>query len=126
MANLVLAINGTWTPWVDTYIEVSDANRAKLKNAWISASYASHVLTITTQWYVTVAETSTVWAWGTPVASCWFGQYWCTDLVIQSDVKVQQNKEPLMTGYNYLCWTLYGKKTFTEWANRGIKVDILS
>lgn len=126
MATLVTAINGTGTPWADTYIALSAANRAKLKNAGISASYAAHVLTITSQGYVSMSETSTVWAFSTPVASCWFAQYGVTDLVIQSDVKVQANKEPLKTGYNYLCRTLYGKKTFAEWANRGIKVDIQS
>lgn len=48
MANLVLAINGTGTPAAGTYIALSAADRRTLKNAGITASYASHVLTITT------------------------------------------------------------------------------
>jgi hypothetical protein len=35
-------------------------------------------------------------------------------MVIQKDVAIQKNKEPKKTGYNYIAWTLYGIKTFTE------------
>ena len=122
MAQLVEAINGSGTPGADTYIEISAANRAKLNQAGVVASYAAHVLTLTTQGKPTLSETSTVGSWGTAVSHCWFGQYGVTDLVIQSDVKVQQNKSPLKTGYNYLCYTLYGIKTFVEGAQRGLRV----
>lgn len=126
MATLVTAINGTGTPWADTYIEISAENRAKLNQAWVVASYAAHVLTLTTQGKPTLSETSTVGSWGTSISHCWFGQYGVTDLVIQSDVKVQQNKDPLKTGYNYLCYTLYGIKTFAEGANRCVRVLVNS
>lgn len=127
LANIVLALNGTGTPGASTYIEVSTANRTILKNAAVSASSDGvHTITMTTQGYVAVSETSGVAAWGTIVASCRFGQYGITDLVIQENVSVQQNKEPKLTGYNYLCRTLYGKKTFTEGANRGVKVQIVA
>lgn len=126
MATLVTAINGTGTPGADTYIEVSAANRAILKNAGVVASYASHVLTLTTQGNVITSEASTVASRGVKEAHCWFGQYGVTDLVIQADVTVQQNKEPLLTGYNYLCYTLYGIKTFTEGANRCVKVNVVA
>ena len=126
MATLVTAINGSGTPWADTYIEISAANRAILKNAGVTASYATHVLTLTTQGNVITSETSTVASRGVKEAHCWFGQYGVTDLVIQADVTVQQNKEPLLTGYNYLCYTLYGIKTFTEGANRCVKVNVVA
>lgn len=45
-------------------------------------------------------------------------------MVIQKDVTIQKNKEPLKTGYNYLAYTLYGIKTFTEGAKRCIDVLI--
>lgn len=125
MATLVTAINGTGTPWADTYIDITATNRAKLVNAGVSASYAAHVLTITSYGSITTAETSTVGSWGTQEADCRFGQYGCTDLVIQADVTVQQNKEALKTGYNYLCYDLYGIKTFVEGAARGIKVNVI-
>ena len=68
------------------------------------------------------SETSTVGAWGTQVAHCFFGQVGCTDMVIQRDVTVQRNKVPDKTGYNFLCYDLYGIKTFVEGANRSMKV----
>jgi len=129
MDTLVTAINGTGTPGVDTYIALSTANRNILTNAKVAATYASHVLTITSQGYLSTSYTAagTIYGtWATPVSSCRFGQYGCTDLVIQGDVKVQKNKEPLLTGYEYLAYTVYGKKTFVEWANRGVKVDLLA
>ena len=54
----------------------------------------------------------------------WAGQYGCSDMVIQKDVAVQKNKEPKKTGYNYLCWTLYGIKTFTEGAKDVLKLMV--
>lgn len=126
MANLVLAINGTGTPGASTYIEVSAADRLTLKNARVSASYASHVLTITSSGSITTAETSTVGAWGSQVASCFFGQYGAVDMVIQAEPTVQMNKEPLKTGYNYLVFDLFGIKTFREGAQRSMKVLVVA
>lgn len=129
MATLVLAINGTGTPGTDTYVELSQANRAILKNAGVSASYSSHVLTITSYGPAPIVYTPTGTSYGTvntAYADCWFGQYGCTDLVLQADVTVQMNKEPLLTGYNYLCYDLYGKKTFAEGAARGVKVRVVA
>ncbi len=125
MANFVLAINGTGTPWASTYVELSAANRAKLNQSGVVASYASHVLTITTQGKPTTIYTPTGTSYGTvgtAISHCWFAQYGATDLVIQSDVKVQNNKDPLKTGFNYLCYTLYGIKTFNEGAQRWVRV----
>lgn len=129
MANLVLAINGTGTPGVTTYVALSQANRAILNNAGVSASYTNHVLTITSYGPATIVYTPTGTSYGTvntAYADCWFGQYGCTDLVLQADVTVQMNKEPLLTGYNYLCYDLYGKKTFAEGAARGVKVRVVA
>jgi len=129
MATLVTAINGTGTPGVDTYIALTDANRNILKNAGVTATYAAHVMTITSYGNITNSYTAAGTAYGvrgTQVAYCWFGQYGCTDLVIQKDVTVQMNKEPLLTGYNYLCRDVFGKKTFVEGANRGIAVQVVA
>jgi hypothetical protein len=127
MAQLRDAINNTGTPGADTFIQLSTADRNKLINAGVVATYAAHVLTVTSQGSCPLVYTPTGTSYctvNTTVAHCWFGQYGCTDLVIQSDVSVQMNKEPLLTGYNYLCWTLYGIKTFVEGANRSIRVLI--
>lgn len=58
---IVTAINGTGTPGASTYIDVSAADRAKLKELQISAgAFGSNVTTITTKGTITdVSETFT-------------------------------------------------------------------
>ena len=78
MATLVTAINGTGTPGVDTYIDITQATRDILKNAGVSASYAAHVLTITSYGNITCSYTpasTSYGTWSTQVADCRFGQY---------------------------------------------------
>lgn len=124
LTNLAAAINGSGTPGSSTYIEISAANRAKLNQSGCVATATATTITFVFQGKPTVSYTGSVsgTAWGTAISHCWFGQYGVTDLVIQSDVKVQQNKDPLKTGFNYLCYTLYGIKTFVEGAQRGLRV----
>lgn len=124
--NLAAAINGG-TGAGTTYVEVSAANRLKLNQLWVIAtSDSTHTLTVKTQWPTTYAEAHDNWTWGTQYASCLFGQMNTIDMVIQADVTVQQNKVPDKTGYNYLCFDLYGIKTFTEGANRNMQVKIVA
>ena len=113
MLNGVMATSGD-------YVEFAAADRAKLIAAWVSAIDDGTDVTIVTNGSVTYAQSGVTL--GGQVAHCWAGQYGCTDLVIQKDVEIQKNKEPKKTGYNYLCWTLYGIKTFTEGAKRCINV----
>lgn len=122
--NLASAINGgSWAG--TTYVEVSAADRLKLNQAWVAAvSDATHTVTITSQWPITYSETHAAGSFGTQYAQCLFGQMNTIDMVIQQDVTVQQNKVPDKTGYNYLCFDLYGIKTFTEGAVRNMKVKI--
>ena len=104
------------------YVEFAAADRAKLIAAWVSAIDDGTDVTIVTNGSVTYAQSGVTL--GGQVAHCWAGQYGCTDLVIQKDVEIQKNKEPKKTGYNYLAWTLYGVKTFVEWAKRCIEVRV--
>ena len=129
MANVVLALNGTGTPWASTYVELSTANRRTLKNAMISASYTTHLLVVTSAGSTTKVYTPTGTSYGTrgsQLSLCFFGQVGCTDMVIQRDVTVQRNKVPDKTGYNFLCYDLYGIKTFTEGANRAMQVKVIA
>lgn len=113
MLNGVMATSGD-------YVDFSAANRAKLIAAGISAIDDGTDVTIVSNGTVTYAQSGVTL--GGEVAHCWAGQYGCTDMVIQKDVAIQKNKEPKKTGYNYLAWTLYGIKTFTEGAKRCINV----
>ena len=119
MAALEGMLNGVMATAGD-YVEFDAADRAKLIAAGVSAIDDGTDVTILTNGTTTYAQSGVTL--GGEVAHCWAGQYGCTDMVIQKDVAVQKNKEPKKTGYNYLCWTLYGIKTFTEGAKRCIDV----
>ena len=119
LAALKGMINGEMATAGD-YVEFDAADRAKLLAVNAKAIDDGTDVTIVTAGSVTYAQSGVTL--GGEVAHCWAGQYGCSDMVIQKDVAVQKNKEPKKTGYNYLCWTLYGIKTFTEGAKRCIKV----
>ena len=119
MAALKGMINGVAATAGD-FVEFAAADRAKLLAVNAKAIDDGTDVTIVTAWTVTYAQSGVTL--GGEVAHCWAGQYGCTDVVIQKDVEIQKNKEPKKTGYNYLAWTLYGIKTFTEWKKRCIKV----
>ena len=118
-AALAGMLNGVMATAGD-YVDFSAADRAKLIAAGVSAIDDGTDVTIVTNGTTTYAQSGVTL--GGEVAHCWAGQYGCTDMVIQKDVAIQKNKEPKKTGYNYLCWTLYGVKTFTEGAKRCIDV----
>lgn len=120
-AALIGMINGVMATAGD-YVEFDAADRAKLLSVNASAIANGSDVEIVTAGSVAYAQSGVTL--GGEIAHCWAGQYGCTDMVIQKDVAVQKNKEPKKTGYNYLCWTLYGIKTFTEGAKRCIKVDV--
>ena len=119
LAALKGMINGVMATAGD-YVEFDAADRAKLLAVNAKAIDDGTDATIVTAGHVAYAQSGVTL--GGEIAHCWAGQYGCSDMVIQKDVAVQKNKEPKKTGYNYLCWTLYGIKTFTEWAKRCIDV----
>lgn len=55
-----------------------------------------------------------------------FGRMGAVDLVTQLRPKMQKNKESQRSGYTYLCFDLYGLKTFDEGKARMVKVPTLS
>ena len=120
-AALIGMINGVMATSGD-YVEFSAADRAKLIAAGASAAANGSDVDIITNWHVDYAQSGVTL--GGEIAHCWAGQYGCTDMVIQKDVAIQKNKEPKKTGYNYIAWTLYGIKTFTEWKKRCIEVRV--
>ena len=119
LAALKGMINGVMATAGD-YVEFDAADRAKLLAVNAKAIDDGTDVTIVTAGHVDYSQSGVTL--GGEIAHCWAGQYGCSDMVIQKDVAVQKNKEPKKTGYNYLCWTLYGIKTFTEGAKRCIDV----
>jgi len=125
---LANAINGA-SSWVGTkYIALTQANRDTLNDAWVYAvqNTTAGTLTIYSYGEITVTETldnCTIWS---PIALLYLAKQGSTDMVIQSDVKVQMNKAPLKLGYNYITYDLYGLKTFSEWATRMLRLEVVA
>jgi len=58
-ANLIAAVNWTWTPSATTYIEVSAADRLTLKWAYVNlAAFSSDVWSLTAWKYIVVSESA--------------------------------------------------------------------
>jgi len=113
-ANIVLAINGGEDEGTK-YSAISTANRAKLRKLGVYASVdASGVVHIYANGPFTVTGTATRFVVGSLVAHCELGRKGAVDMVVQIDPKVQKNKVPNKTGYNFIIYDLYGVKTFDE------------
>lgn len=115
LTNAALAVNagsGAGT----NYIEISDANRAKLRKlgVYAVADTTAKTLTIYANGPFTFAGTATTFVPGALVAHCELGRKGAVDMVVQIDPKVQKNKVPNKTGYNFIIYDLYGVKTFDE------------
>lgn len=108
LTNAALAVNagsGAGT----NYIEISDANRAKLRKlgVYAVADTTAKTLTIYANGPFTFAGTATTFVPGALVAHCELGRKGAVDMVVQIDPKVQKNKVPNKTGYNFIIYDLY-------------------
>lgn len=125
-ANFVLAFNGTGTPWATTYIELSAANRKIIKGLNAVASSAAGVITIYFAGKVVTSKSGAPITLGTMIANCEMGRIGAVDMVIQIDNEFQKNKVQRQTGYTYLLVDVWGKKTFTEGAQRMLNAKIVA
>jgi len=113
--NLVAAINagaGAGT----AYIEVSAANRNKLKG--ITATDGTTYMTLKAEGhgYVVVSETLTatadIWTTTKQIQHNLFGRKGAIDMVIQKQPNIEIKDVSDKLGKNVIPWTLYGLKTF--------------
>lgn len=115
---------------VDTYFEVSAADRDRLRGITATNDNTANTLTIKFEGIgvVTVAEGATpadcVWTGATQIQHALFGKKGAIDLVIQKRPSVEIKEVPDKLGKNVLPWTLYGLKTFTEGARELVDVRI--
>lgn len=114
--NLVAAINGTGTPGATTYIELSEADRATLVNAGVTATDNTTSILVTAYGRMTLAETFTdaTDAWGNQTINSFAGVKGSIDMVAQQDVSPDLRKEPKQRTVNVLTDSLYGIKTFAD------------
>ena len=124
-ANFALAINGGAGAGTN-YVELTAANRAKIKAAGVWATSAIGVLTIYGAGSFVASENATTITLGTLTANCEIGRMGTVDMVVQLNPEVQKNKAPLKSGYNWMILDLYGLKTFAEGANRMLNAKIVA
>lgn len=127
-ANFLLAMAGTATGSAATYVDVSAANRTKLKNVdlvagvWGATAADTVVLTAVGKFGAseTVAEADFVF--GTETVSMLFGKMGAVALGMQMQPNLYLRDEPKQLARNFITHTLYGTKVFTRDANRLVKV----
>lgn len=125
---LVAAINNSATGLGTKHYALATASRDTLNDSGVYAVQNTTAGTVTIYSYgeITITEWLSNATKGTTTALLYAAKQWSTDMVIQSDVKVQMNKAPLKLGYNYITYDLYGLKTFTEWANRMLRIEVVA
>lgn len=123
--NLVAAINGTAPGSI--YVQLSDANRAKLASQGVTAAYTagSNTLTLTAAGEMVIGGTQATGTVGTQTMSLMIGQMGNVDLVIQKDIQVRIARvTDGRQGQIATTFALYGTKMFNEGAQRTYKMTI--
>jgi hypothetical protein len=111
LTNLAAAINGASGAGT-TYVEVSAADRAKLKNVKAHLDGTTGVLT--TAGAVVVSTDDTTITVGNAEEHAILCRPGAIDLVMQQNIDVRKNPLPKQKADYYIISCLYGKKTFTE------------
>mgnify|MGYP001611564487 CR=1 FL=1 len=115
---------------VDTYFEVTAANRDLLIGITAVNDNTADTLVITAEGVgvITVSETLTaaanVWTGALQIQHNLFGKKGCIDLVIQKRPSVEIKEVPDKLGKNILPWTLYGMKSFAEGKREMVDVKV--
>lgn len=121
LANLAAAINGASGAGTN-YIEVSAADRAKLKNARAHLDGTTGVLT--TAGAVVVSTEDTTITVGNAEEHAILCRPGAIDLIMQQNIDVRKTPLPKQKADYYIISCLYGKKTFTEGKNRMVDIKI--
>lgn len=121
LANLAAAINGGSGAGTN-YIEVSAADRAKLKNARAHLDGTTGVLT--TAGAVVVSTDDTTITVGNAEEHAILCRPGAIDLIMQQNIDVRKTPLPKQKADYYIISCLYGKKTFTEGKNRMVDIKI--
>lgn len=131
-ASLVELINGTGTAGVDNYIDVSTADRRKLKNITASYNSGTNLLTLVSSGWgtVPVSETFTaagnVFTTGKEQIHPIFALSKSLSLVVQKDPSMEENHVSGKIGRDYIAWTVYGIKVFVDQAPMIVQLSVNS
>ena len=121
LTNLAAAINGASGAGT-TYVEVSAADRAKLKN--VKAHLDGSTWVLTTAGAVVVSTDDTTITVGNAEEHAILCRPGAIDLVMQQNIDVRKTPLPKQKADYYIISCLYGKKTFTEGKNRMVDIKI--
>ena len=121
LANLAAAINGAAGAGT-TYVEVSAADRAKLKNARAHLDGTTGVLT--TAGAVVVSTDDTTITVGNAEEHAILCRPGAIDLIMQQNIDVRKTPLPKQKADYYIISCLYGVKTFTEGAERMVSIKV--
>ena len=121
LANLAAAVNGGSGAGTN-YIEVSAADRAKLKGVRVHLDGSTWVLS--TAWAVAVSTPDTTITVGNATEHAILCRPGAIDLVMQQNIDVRKTPLPKQKADYYIISCLYGKKTFTEWEDRMVNIKI--
>lgn len=127
--NMVAAINAAGTVGT-TYIDITQDERAKLKQNLVTATYIdAHSFSITTAGFVSITETvdgGWAYSFGEHQRLSPLGQKGCIDMVIQKAVQseTQRGTSNGVIGDYVTTWTRYGLKTFTEGKQRMVAIRV--
>ena len=122
---IVTAINGTGTPGVSTYIDVSTDDRRILQNNDVlSSTFSGDVTTITAVGLIAGSETFTSGSnvFGTETTQMLFGRQGAISLGMQMEPNLYIKDEPKQLARNYITHTLFGAKVFSRDAFRLVKI----
>lgn len=131
-ASLVELINGTGTAGVDNYIDVSAADRRKLKNITAAYDSGTNLLTLVSSGWgaVPVSETFTaagnIFTVGKEQLHPIFALSKSLSLVVQKDPNLEENPVSGKIGRDYIAWTVYGIKVFTDQAPMIVELAVNS
>lgn len=121
LTNLAAAVNGAAGAGT-TYVDISEADRAKLKGRRVHLDGTTGVITSAGDVAVSTPDsTITVGAEEYTALLCRPG---AIDLVMQQNIDVRKQPLPKQKADYYIISCLYGKKTFTEWKERMVKIKI--
>lgn len=121
MTNLAAAINGAAGAGT-TYVEVSAADRAKLKGVRANLNGSTGVLT-TSGAVVVSTEDSTITV-GNATEHAMLCRPGAIDLVMQQNIDVRRTPLPKQKADYYIISCLYGVKTFKEGEERMVDIKI--
>ena len=121
LTNLAAAVNGA--AWAGTtYVDISAADRAKLKGVRVHLDGSTGVLT--TAGAVVVSTDDSTITVGNAEEHAMLCRPWAIDLVMQQNIDVRRTPLPKQKADYYIISCLYGKKTFTEGQERMVDIKL--